>query len=161
MKRVVTYSGTRLTLAFSRECRIRGMKNLRDICTSSSMTHGKRSPKAHHWSERIVRQIETHWMKWEGREMLCVHACNGWEQCRNVLQSFGECHNVTWPICVPARIRAESRTLAWPPLRRKGHPSIVATMQLSRCIGAKRTDRKRPNRSLITARYKWTRWQKD
>lgn len=71
------------------------------------------------------------WRRWDGR---CVHACNGWEQCRNVLQSFGECHNVTWPICVPTRIRAESRILAWPPLQRKGHPSMVVTMQSSRCI---------------------------
>lgn len=110
------------------------MKNLWGMHASSSMTHGKRSPKAHHWSKRIVRQIETRRMKEVGREMLCVHACNGWEQCRNVLQSFGECHNVTWPICVPTRIRAESRILAWPPLRRKGHPSMVVTMQSSRCI---------------------------
>lgn len=101
------------------DCRIRDiipMKNLWDMYTSSSMTHGKRSPKAHHWSERIVRQIETRRMM--GRDGRC-YACNGWEQCRNVLQSFGECHNVTWPICVPPKIREESRTLAWFPFATK------------------------------------------
>lgn len=39
------------------------------------LMHGKRSPKAHHWSERIVRQIEMG--RGDGRGMLCVHACNG------------------------------------------------------------------------------------
>lgn len=50
------------------------MKNLRDMRASSSMMHGKRSPKARHWSERIVRQIETRRMKEvDGRCYVCMH----------------------------------------------------------------------------------------
>lgn len=54
----------------------------------------------------------------EGQTMLREHACNGWEQCCNVLQSFGECHDVTWLIRVPAMIRAESLSLSLSPLVR-------------------------------------------
>jgi len=45
---------------------------------SSSMMHGKRSPKAHHWSERIVRSRRSRRVgeEEEEREMLCVYACN-------------------------------------------------------------------------------------
>lgn len=103
--------------------------------------HGKRSPKAHHWSERIVRQIKMG--RGEGRGMLCVHACNGWEQCHNVLQSFGECHNVTWPICVSAMFRGITNPQVTS-IAMKRSPVDCCNNAIERMYRVKQTDRKCP-----------------
>lgn len=80
----------------------------------SDTTHGKRSPRTAIGTGALFDSSGR--IGDERRTMLCVHARNrGWEQCRNVLQSFGECHNTTWPICVPAMIRLGP--LAWPASR--------------------------------------------
>lgn len=44
--------------------------------------------------------------RWEeGMDVGCYVCMHVTEQCHNVLQSFGECHNVTWPICISAMFR--------------------------------------------------------